>query len=100
MKDSINHIIAKYGIGDAKYGLIVFGDTAVPKVAFSDNFKDGDALRSHIQTVPRSTQGPAYDKALVEADVMFQSSAARANAKKVLVVMVDKGSNSDKSVVR
>lgn len=100
MKNSINHVIDKYGVGSAKYGLIVFGDSAVPKVSFSDDFTNSDDLQRHIETVPRSSLGPSYDKALEKAKIMFQSSAARPSAKKVLVIVVDKTSTTDKEIVR
>jgi hypothetical protein len=99
MKDSISEIIDKYGIGNAHYGLVVFGDSASTKVSFSSGYTDSNTLKQFIDSVPRSTRGPALDKAIDEAEVMFNSPAARPDAKKVLVVVIDKNSASDPSVI-
>lgn len=99
MKDSVSEIVDKYGIGNAHYGLVVFGDRASTKVSFSSGYTDSDKLIEYIDSVPRSTRGPALDKAIDEIKAMFESPAARSDAKKVVVVVMDKKSVSDPSVI-
>ena len=99
MKDSISEIIDKYGIGNAHYGLVVFGETATTKVSFSSGYTDSDKLIKYIDSVPRRTRGPALDKAIDEVKAMFESPAARSDAKKVVVVIMDERSVSDPSVL-
>ena len=92
MKDSILWILDKYGRKNTKYALITYGDTPKTRFRFSANFRSLDHIKQFVKAVPRSSGGSALDKALKQAEVVFDSAGARPRAQKVLVVITDKES--------
>ena len=99
MKNIVKALVENYGMGKVRYGLIVFGGTASIKIDLHDNLPTEEELKNLVETVPRTTGGPALDKALEEANTLFETRA-RPNAKKVLVVIVDNKSTSKPEDVR
>lgn len=93
MKNIVKAVVDKYGTGKMRYGLIVFGNTASVKVRFNDYFPSKEEIKNFMETVPRSSGGPALANALDEANKLFGTSG-RPNAKKVLVLMIDNKSVS------
>ena len=59
-----------------------------------------ERLKKMVGAVPRTSGGPAYDEAIKEAAIIFSSPASRPRAKKILVMIVDKRSTSDPSLIR
>ena len=59
-----------------------------------------NSLKDSISAFPRVSGGPAYDEAIKEAARIFSSPASRPRAKKILVMIVDKRSTSDPSLIR
>ncbi|KAK3733125.1 hypothetical protein QZH41_003235 [Actinostola sp. cb2023] len=96
MKRTIKMIIDQYGTKKLHYAVIVYADTATTKLNFGEReqLPSDEALKQLIDSVPRGTGQPAVVKAFDEAEKLFESSAARPQALKVLVVMHDKRSTS------
>ena len=95
MMDIIEAIANKYGTDKIHYGLITYNDDAIIKLSFSSRISSPDELKSVIDSLPGETGGPAIDKALEAAAVLFKGSAVRYDAQKVLVLMVDTKSSGD-----
>ena len=100
MKGIINSVADTYGTDKVHYGLITFGDEANIKISFSDRFTSPEEFKSVIDRIPTATGGPAIDKALKEAKVLFEGSSVRYGAIKVLVVMVDRKSSGDEQAAK
>lgn len=69
------------------YGLIVYGKDASIKVHFRDKYDDPRKLQKYIGSIPSNKGEPALDRALVLTKNLFDSEAARKDAKKVGVVL-------------
>ena len=91
MKDIIKSIANKYSTDRIQYGLITFHYEASIKLPF--NGSSSETLVSLINFLPSETGGPALDKALDVAVILFEGNGVRYDAQKVLVVMVDKRSS-------
>ena len=91
MKDIIKSIANKYSTDRIQYGLITFHYEASIKLPF--NGSSSETLVSLINFLPSETGGPALDKALDAAVILFEGNGVRYDAQKVLVVMVDKRSS-------
>lgn len=93
--DIIEAIANKYGTDKIHYGLITYDDDASIKLPFSSQISSPNELKSVIDSLPAETGGPAIDKALEAAYVLFKGSGVRYDAEKVLVLMVDTKSSGD-----
>ena len=96
MKDTVKEIINRYGVhGKVHYSLLTFGDSPTVHLQFSDKLANSTALKAVIDVVPKPSKGAALAKALSEAKMLFSEEAGgRVDAKKILVVMIDKESDS------
>ncbi len=92
MKDIIDWVINKYGVGKIQYGVVVFGNTPSVKVSFTQPFND-EQLKTIIENTAQNTGGSNLEKALDEVQRLFDSSP-RPDAKRVLVLVTDKKSDS------
>ena len=96
MKDTIKSIVREYDPDKINYGLIIFGDTAIPRIRFGD-FSDTKSLLNVISILPRQRRGAALDEALKEAQKMFKSSGVLPHARNVLVIITDLASGKSYS---
>lgn len=98
MKDTVKEFIEKFGVhGKVHYSLLTFGDPPTVYLKFSDKSSSSSGLTALIDGVPKPSKGTALAKALNEAKMLFTPAAgSTANAKKILVVMIDKESDSSK----
>ena len=99
MKETVQFIINKYGVGNLRYAVIIYGSNAKLVLSFDTNFP---ALENWLSTVDKMQieQGPpAMEKALQNAKELFQSSG-RSDAKKVLVVIADKSPTGDAEAIK
>lgn len=92
MKDIIDWVITKYGVGKIQYSVVVFGTTPSVKVSFSQPIND-DKLKAILQNTTPNRQGSNLERALDEVRNLFESSH-RPEAKRVLVLVTDKQSDS------
>lgn len=99
LKNVIKEIISRYGRGQIRYGLIVFGSSATTKVNFDDVFATEDDLQKFVEAVPRVSGRPALESALAQAKMLFERSN-RPDSKKVLVVLTDSKSAGSLDNVR
>lgn len=90
MKETVRLVIDHYGTERVLYSITIFDDVARRIVRFNDKFAT-NALKSYINLIRRKTGTPDIANVLRDAENMFKNApGARPNAKKVLVVMVDK----------
>lgn len=94
MKGTVNSIISTYGTSRIRYSLITFSATTIKQIDFLDNTNSVDALKALVQNMARRPGDLMLDKALSEAKKLFSSEGARANARKIVVVIVDKKSSA------
>lgn len=88
-------MIDRYGVGRVRYGFIVFGSSAVVRIPFTDQATDPADLKKAVHDGLTSTfSSPNLDAALEEAEVLFNGSK-RDQAKKILIVVMDKKSPSE-----
>ena len=92
MKDIIDWVIDKYGVGTIQYGVIVFGNTPSVKVTFAQPVND-NRLKTILQNAGKNRAGSNLERALDEVQRLFDSSP-RSDAKRVLVLVTDKRSDS------
>ena len=98
MKNTIKSIVNKYGIDRIHYSVIVFGSKVAPRIIdFSTNIPDQDDLIRKITLLKSLSGQPDLVSALQEAKRVFEMKDVRPNAKKVLVVIMDEDSNSNKN---
>lgn len=91
MKDIIDRVIAKYGIGKIQYSFVVFGSTPAVRLTFTRPVND-EQLRGILQQTQRSV-GASLKDTLKRAERIFDASP-RPNAKRVLVLVMDKRSDN------
>ena len=101
MKEVVQDMINRYGIGKVHYGLVVFGETASTSINFGHT-TDQRVLLQSVDSIVRVSGGPDLDKAIQELTKLFDSPAskARPKAKKVAVVIIDKDSVTDENVIK
>ena len=96
MKDAVKVFIDRFGIhGRVHYSLLTFGDPPKVHLNFSAKSNSSVALKALIEGVPKPDAAVALAEALQHAKMLFTASAGgRTDAKKILVVMTDKESDS------
>ena len=96
MQDTIKEFVDRLGVhGRVHYALVTFGDPPTTHLQFSNKSSSLTALKDLIENVPIPSNEAALDKALTTAKVLFSPVAGgRVDAKKILVVMTDRESDS------
>ena len=92
MKDIIDWVITKYGIGKIQYSFVVFGTSPAVRVTFTRPVND-EQLRGILQRTERNPGGASVINTLNRAQRIFDASP-RPNAKRVLVLVMDKRSDN------
>ena len=95
MQNVIRAIVDKYGQSSMRYMTIVFGENATVSFSFADTFSSDENLKAFIASLRRSQGLPDVEKALKEARNVFYRNA-RPEAKKILVLFMDKDNAGDK----
>lgn len=96
MKRTVKSIVEKYGVNRIHYSVIVFGSVAISHINFSYSIPDRNELIRKVARLPKSKDSPDLVKALEKAKQVFDLREVRPNAKKVLVVILDNASVSNK----
>ena len=96
MQDTIKEFIDRFGVqGRVLYALVTFGDPPTTHLQFNENATSLSTLKDLIEGVPKPSKEAALDKALSTAKTLFSPAAGgREEAKKILVVMTDRESDS------
>ena len=100
MKRTVQSIVEKYGVNRIHYSVIVFGSVAISHIDFSTSIPDRQELIRKVVRLPKSTDSPDLVKALEKAKQVFELQEVRPNAKKVLVVILDNASTSNKKELK
>lgn len=91
-------MIDKYGTSRLQYAVITFGNVPRTAISFNGASRGDEALKRLVDSIRRSS-GARLDKALEEAKLLFEAKG-RPNAKRVLVVITDKKSESSAESVK
>lgn len=102
MKDIVEMFIDRFGIhGRVHYSLLTFGNPPEVHLEFSAKSNSSATLRSLIEGVPKPDTGVALAEALRDAKMLFSPAAGgRKDAKRILVVMIDKESDDGSQDVK
>ena len=99
MKDITQSVIKRFGIDRIRYGVIVFGNSAVTKFDFGSILPDQTSIINAVkalQKVDESTS-PNLKTAMETAQQRFENGAVRENVRRVLVILIDKDTSSTKA---
>lgn len=99
MKSVITEILGTYGSSTVRYSVIKFGKDPEVDLDFGDE-SDPEELRQIVQRITKNDDGADLGRALRKARELFQVAAlTRPDAKRILVVAMDKMSDSDEITV-
>ena len=91
-------MIDKYGTSRLQYAVITFGNVPRTAISFNGASRGDEALKRLLDSI-RKSSGALLDKALEEAKLLFEARG-RPNAKRVVVVISDKKSESSAESVK
>ena len=95
MKSLLDEIINSYSPSATRYSIITFGKIPVVELDFG-GVSDLMELRETLQQITKNQQGADLAKTLRNTRQLFQTAAvSRPNAEKILVVAMDKVSDSE-----
>lgn len=100
MKDTIELIIDKYGVGSLRYSLIPYSDRANVNIKFSEKYPSIEDLKAAVQAMLPVTGGSNISAALSAAKEAFKDNGVRKDATHVLVVITDKASGASEDVIK
>lgn len=92
MKKIINEIIDEYGTYKFRYAVLTFGDKSIVKLKFDTKYPTDTELKRAIEFISKSGGGVDIERALKESRNLMNT--ARPQARKVLVLVVDKSSDN------
>ena len=93
MQNAAKYIIDDQGLDNIRYSFMVFGSQPSTVVDFNQRINSVDTLKRYIELASLPSGGPDLKKALDESKRVFDNSG-RPDARKVLVVIVDKRSTN------
>ena len=99
IKDTVDTIIKQYGRDKIRYALMTFGDTASVVVDFSDG-RGKEALRATVQQLRRPNGEPDVERALKEAEKLFDNAPPRPGSRRIVVIFVDKKTPNSRSSLK
>ena len=95
MKSVIHEILNTHGSTSVRYSVITFGDYPSVELDFG-NQSDPKRIREILQGISKNSDGADLSRALKKARELLQKAAvSRPGAKRILVVAMDKTSDSD-----
>lgn len=95
MTNTITSIIDSYGQRNVKYGLIVYGSTAVSRIQLTESFSNDEQLKNLVKMVQRVRGGADLPAALENAKEVFSGDIPKRRS--VLVIMTDSKVTGDKA---
>lgn len=99
MKSVMTDILGIYGSSTVRYSVIKFGKDPEVELNFGDE-SNPEELREILQGITKNDDGADLGRALRKARELFQVAAvSRPGAKRILVVAMDKMSDSDEITV-
>ena len=99
MKSVITEILNTHGSSSVRYSIITFGDYPNVKLDFGDE-SDLKRLRAFLQSISKNSEGADLSRALKKArELLSKAALSRPDAKRILVVAMDKTSDSDEIAV-
>ena len=95
MTHTITSIIDSYGQRNVKYGLFVYGSTAVSRIQLTESFSSDEQLKNLVKMVQRVRGGADLPAALENAKEVFSGDIPK--RRNVLVIMTDSRATGDKA---
>ena len=100
MRDTITQFIDKYGVDAIHYSIIVYGSRIFRVINFNHTFPpSANQLKTAINKQPPLSGPPVLTDALEETFRIFNETIGRSKAIKVLVVITDKNSGTDRNAL-
>ena len=100
-KEIIKKTVQTFGLSRVRYSLITFGAIPVVKIRFDNVFASEEDLVKIVDNVKKDVGAASLEKALEETRYLFAlAEDARPDAKRVVVVITDKKSDSTEESVR
>ena len=100
-KEIIKETVQTFGLSRVRYSLITFGAIPVVKIRFDNVFASEEDLVKIVDNVKKDVGAASLEKALEETRYLFAlAEDARPDAKRVVVVITDKKSDSTEESVR
>lgn len=94
-KEIVKKTVHMFGLSRVRYSLITFGETPDVKIRFDNAFDSEEDLGKLVDNVKKALGNAALHKALEEVRYLFAvAEDTRPNAKRVVVVITDKRSDS------
>lgn len=87
-KDMVSGFLETIKVADSYYGVIEYGENQANIMARLGDFRNKERLNQFINTIPRSGEGRAIDKALEKARELLLGSG-RNDARKALVIFAN-----------
>ena len=100
MKDTIELIVDKYGMGSMRYSFIPYSDSANINIKFSEKYPSLEDLKAAIKALLPVSGGSNLPGALTAAKEAFEDSGVRKDATHVLVVITDKRSGASEDDIK
>jgi hypothetical protein len=101
IRDAMKAAVTKYGTDEIKYGIVVYAGTATTKLQLRDRIPDDTILKRLIENITPNSGIATLSRGLEEAKRLFESSGdSRKDARKILVVITDARTGSDKEVIQ
>ena len=99
MKSVINEILNTHSSSSVRYSIITFGKYPDVELDFGDE-SDPRRIREVLQGISKNNEGVDLSRALKKALELLQKAAlSRPDAKRILIVAMDKTSDSDEIAV-
>lgn len=98
IKEVIQDLIDRYGVQRVYYSIILFGRDPSVRIKFTQQLNE-DSLKNAVNRLPRPSGGSSLQAALEKAREVFDEGS-RPDSKKVLVVILDRKSESTIANVR
>ena len=99
MKSVITEILNTHGSSSVRYGIITFGKYPNITIDIGEE-SDPRELRKMLQRLSKNSDGADLSRALKEAKEMLEKATlSRPTAKRILIIAMDKSSDSDDTAV-
>lgn len=99
MKDITKSVIKRFGIDRIRYGVILFGNSAVTKFDFGSILPDQTSILNAVKALQKvdDSTNPNLKTAMEAAKQLFENGPIRENVRRVLVILIDKDTSSSKA---
>lgn len=99
MKSVIAEILNTHGSSSVRYSIITFGKYPDVELDFQEQI-DSKGIRARLQNISKNSEGVDLSRALKKAsELLNNATLTRSDAKRIVVLAMDKTSDSDETAV-